>query len=168
MLSNGTKVEENFDTGGKRVNNGFGFIGFHYRFEDGGTPPTTEWRMRILFPATGNHPIFRCKIELGTIASYPWGEVYSKPNCKCGEYGMISWMVRGTLITVLDTKYLPPWCRTADVFKNNLWYCFAYALNKSVLRQIGGSIGSLWFNLINNQKKIRNFQWRTKIVQKTL
>lgn len=89
MLSNGTKVDESFDNGAKKVKNGFGFIGFHYRFADG-EPPHTEWEMRILFPATGNHPIFRCKIELGTIASYPWGEVYAKPNCKCGECQVIT------------------------------------------------------------------------------
>lgn len=84
MLSNGTKVEESFDTGGRKLNNGFGFKGIHYRLEDG-SMLNTEWRFWMLFPATEIHPIFRCKIALGIIGYYPWGEAYEWPYCKCGE-----------------------------------------------------------------------------------
>lgn len=78
VTSNGTKIEEKYETGGVLLNNGFGYSR-RYRKNGHGEK---EWYMKLLFPANEIHPVILCRF-LGQ-------ELAVKSNFECGECGCLT------------------------------------------------------------------------------
>lgn len=83
MSTSGTNVEESFGTGGKKIKKGFGFTGHHYRLPDGETRSDVhEWDLKLLFPATENHPIFLCRFHVGHTGDGSLSALNSEQMCR--------------------------------------------------------------------------------------
>lgn len=79
--TNGTMIEEKFETGGKLVNKGFGFSRSQKVYRN---PFRLEWFIKLLFPANTNHPVFMCTSYVGH-STYVGQTDALKTHFECGE-----------------------------------------------------------------------------------